>query len=131
MKFSIKDFFSKCDQICRKLQKGCLYQILLCPFLNTLCYLSLKLCAKISLFNLTEHLVFLLKNVYALLPENVLLLVYFDGPRSILSDISWTLWISHKIIFVSYFLKVTKTCKRYFWEVSEASHKRRLFWNVF
>ena len=44
-----------------------------------------------------------------------------NGPTSILSDIVITLWKSHEIIFVGYFWKITNTCERCFWDVSETS----------
>ena len=43
---------------------------------------------------------------------------FLNGPTSVLSDIVITL---HKI---------TNTCERCFWDVSEASHKRHLFWDM-
>ena len=57
-----------------------------------------------------------------------------NGPILILSDIVITLGKSHKIIFVGYFWKITNTCERCFWAVSETSRKRQSFlsfiWDV-
>ena len=53
-----------------------------------------------------------------------------DGPTSILSDIVITLRKSHEIIFVTYFWKTKNTCERCFWDVSETSRKRHLFWDM-
>ena len=52
------------------------------------------------------------------------------GPTSILSDIVMTLRKSHKIIFVTYFWKTKNTCERCFWDVSQTSRKRHLFWDM-
>ena len=71
-----------------------------------------------------------LNNSYPLLPEDVSFLECFNGLASIVSDISITLKKSHETIFVDYFWKVTNTCKRYFWDVSEMSQNRHLFWDM-
>ena len=53
-----------------------------------------------------------------------------DGPTSILSDIVISLRKLHEIIFVTYFWKTKNTCERCFWDVSETSRKRHLFWDM-
>ena len=53
-----------------------------------------------------------------------------NGPTSILSDIIIILRKLHEIIFVGYFWKITNTCKRWFWDVSETSQKIHLFWDM-
>ena len=57
-----------------------------------------------------------------------------NGSILILSDIVITLGKSHKITFVGDFLKITNTCERCFWAVSETSRKRQSFlrfiWDV-
>ena len=62
-------------------------------------------------------------------PKTFPFLSVFDGPTSILSDIVINLRKSHEIIFVTYFWKNKSTCKRCFWDVSETSRKRHLFWD--
>ena len=52
----------------------------------------------------------------------------FNRPTSTLSDISKILWMSHKTIFVGYIWTVANTFKRYFWDASEKSQNRYLFW---
>ena len=53
-----------------------------------------------------------------------------NGYTSILSDILITLQKSRETIFSWVFLKITNTCKRCFWDVSEMSRNTHLFWNI-
>ena len=53
-----------------------------------------------------------------------------NGGTSIVSDIVIPLRISHKTIFVGYFWKITNTCERCFWDVTETSPKIHLFWDM-
>ena len=53
-----------------------------------------------------------------------------NGPTSILLDIVITLRKSHETILVVYFWKITNTCERCFWDVSETSRKRHLFCEI-
>ena len=51
-----------------------------------------------------------------------------DGPTSTLSSILITLRKSYELVSVGYFWKMTNTCERCF--ISEASQKRRIFWDM-
>ena len=55
----------------------------------------------------------------------------FKDPTSNLSSILVISRKSHEIIFVGYFWKITNTCKRCFWDVSEMSRNRHLVWDMF
>ena len=62
--------------------------------------------------------------------KNFRFLTVSNGPKSIFSDIVITLRKSHETISVGYFWKITNACKGYFWDVSETSRNRHLFWDV-
>ena len=67
------------------------------------------------------------------------LLSLFNGPKSLLSDISMTLQKLHETIFVGYLWKSEILARNIFqnrhlfWDrdVLKTSHKRHLFWDVF
>ena len=56
--------------------------------------------------------------------------VFLTEPTSILSDIVISLRKSNEIIFVTDFFKTKNTCERSFWDVSETSWKRHIFWDM-
>ena len=58
------------------------------------------------------------------------LLSISNGSTRILSNVSVTLWKSHKTIIVGYFWRIINTCDRCFWDVSEMSRNRHLFWDM-
>ena len=58
------------------------------------------------------------------------LLSISDGPTCILSNVSVTLWKSHKTIVVGYFWRIINTCDRCSWDVSEMSRNGHLFWHM-
>ena len=53
-----------------------------------------------------------------------------NGLTSVLSDVLITMRKSHETIVVGYFLKIPNTCERCFWEFSEMSRNRNLFWDM-